>query len=125
MPSMKSCGFDMELVSPFMREEAEMLTGQAQDFIDPFLDILRSFKAKDTADRPSEYSLIQLLQDPERSNSIVVVSSYFPPSLPSLTSFLHGGPTDHLRLTVRLSVLSLPPTSAPTPTNSPPSCSTP
>lgn len=76
MPSLESCGFDMELVCHFLpvKDEQE-LKRQAKDFIDPLLELVRAFDASSTGTPPSEYSLIQSLQDPERSNSIVCVSS--------------------------------------------------
>jgi hypothetical protein len=42
--------------------------------MDPLNDIFRSFAQPTPGqEKPSEWSLIQVLQDPEKSNSIVVV----------------------------------------------------
>lgn len=68
--------FDPELVSLMDNVQSRRgpkLTGQYQEFLDPLLDMVTSFQ-KDKSRRPTEYDIIQLLQDAERSNSIVVVS---------------------------------------------------
>lgn len=42
--------------------------------MDPLIDIFRSFaQPQPGQEKPSEWSLIQVLQDAEKSNSIVVV----------------------------------------------------
>lgn len=77
MPAMESCEFDMELVCRTQCFDSGLLRlkRQAKDFIDPLFELVRAFDASSTGTPPSEYSLIQSLQDPERSNSIVCVGT--------------------------------------------------
>lgn len=81
--------FDPELVRPFTPRLCVCvwltIVVQYQEFLDPFIDIVRSFQ-KDKTSRPAQWDIIQLLQDAERSNCIVVVRSLLrslvlPPSL--------------------------------------------
>ena len=51
------------------------MTEQYEEFLDPLLELVRSFAPEDDdMETPTEWSLIQYLQDAERSNCIVVVS---------------------------------------------------
>ena len=57
--------------------------------MDPLIEIFRTFaQPAPGQEKPSEWSLIQILQDPERSNSIVVVSPFllFPAAALTLCS---------------------------------------
>ena len=48
---------------------------QYEEFVNPLLDLIRGFARADPGkEAPTEWSLIQALQDAERSNCIVVVS---------------------------------------------------
>lgn len=43
-----------------------------EEFLDPLIGAVSSFVSPSPGHEPTEYSLLQLLQDPERSNYIVV-----------------------------------------------------
>ncbi|GFZ48670.1 hypothetical protein JCM24511_06419 [Saitozyma sp. JCM 24511] len=86
LPAMQEAGFDPDLY---------------EEFLAPFLELVRSFAPENMeAEIPTEWSLVQSLQDPERSNCIVVAlrlitSAYirshvdlFSPFLLSPTTFL-------------------------------------
>ncbi|WRT70281.1 uncharacterized protein IL334_007279 [Kwoniella shivajii] len=85
LPAMEQCGFDKELY---------------EEFLEPLLALIRSFAEGDHEETSTEYGIVQTLQDPERSNCIVVAlrlitSSYirthsdlFSPFLLSPTTFL-------------------------------------
>ena len=62
-----------------------MWNAQYQEFLDPFVHMVKSFQ-KDKANQPKQWDIIQLLQDPERSNCIVVVCT--PVSLWPMIYFL-------------------------------------
>ncbi|OXG14006.1 ubiquitin thioesterase OTUB1 [Cryptococcus neoformans Tu401-1] len=84
LPAMEQCGFQKDIY---------------EEFLDPLLALIRSF-AESGETTANEYSIVQALQDPERSNYIVVslrliTSSYirthtdlFSPFLFSPTTFL-------------------------------------
>lgn len=60
LPAMQECNFDPELY---------------EEFLAPLLELVRAFAPEDPgAESVTEWSLIQALQDAERSNCIVVVS---------------------------------------------------
>ena len=65
---MASVGFDSDLVSAC--GASKVAYSQTEDFLDPLLAFIRRF-ANSEGEQPTEWSLVQDLQDPERSNSIV------------------------------------------------------
>ncbi|WWD03518.1 hypothetical protein V865_001570 [Kwoniella europaea PYCC6329] len=93
LPAMEHCGFDKDLY---------------EEFLDPLLALIRSF-AEEGESTSTEYGIVQSLQDPERSNCIVVAlrlitSSYirthsdlFSPFLLSPTTFLPLSTDDFCR----------------------------
>ncbi|KAK4687930.1 hypothetical protein P7C73_g2199, partial [Tremellales sp. Uapishka_1] len=58
LPAMEAAGFDPELY---------------EDFLAPLLELVRSFAPENDELPPTEWSLIQSLQDAEKSNCIVIV----------------------------------------------------
>ncbi len=69
---------------------------QYEEFLAPFLELVQSFAPEDPkTPTPSEYSLIQSLQDPERSNCIVVVR-LLPHRSGLVADFRLGTPTRHI-----------------------------
>lgn len=51
-----------------------MLIFQLDEFLEPLLSVIASFVDPPPGQEPTEYSLLQVLQNPEKSNCIVVVS---------------------------------------------------
>ena len=90
LPVMQQVGFQEDLVSqlrssPIVKAK---LTGvclwQYEEFLAPLLELIQGFAPEDEgAPTSTEWSLIQALQDAERSNCIVVVS---PARLPLICS---------------------------------------
>ena len=75
LPAMQEVGFDSELVGISSPTALGVdLVYQYEEFLSPLLQLVQSFAPEDPElPRSTEYSLIQSLQDPERSNCIVVV----------------------------------------------------
>lgn len=73
LPAMQQVGFDPDLVRPSYTRRITMLIEQYEMFLDPLLALVRSFTPSTTpTEPPTEYSLIQSLQDAETSNCVVV-----------------------------------------------------
>lgn len=70
----ESTHFDPELVSPPSFNQDFRADRQYQEFLDPLIDMVKSFQ-KPKSSQPKQWDIIQLLQDAERSNCIVVVST--------------------------------------------------
>ncbi|WVQ84706.1 hypothetical protein IAT38_006862 [Cryptococcus sp. DSM 104549] len=93
LPAMEECGFDKDLY---------------EEFLDPLLDLIKGF-AEGSESTSTEYSIVQGLQDPERSNCIVVAlrlitsayirthSDLFSPFLLSPITFLPLSPDEFCR----------------------------
>lgn len=52
-----------------------VLTSQLDEFLEPFLSTIAAFVDPPHGQEPTEYSLLQVLQNAEKSNCMVVVSS--------------------------------------------------
>lgn len=72
LPAMQDVGFQSDLVCDTI-QSSTLLMEKYEEFLAPFLELVRGFAPEQGESTTTEWTLIQALQDPERSNCIVVV----------------------------------------------------